>query len=202
MIRIRFLAALFVSLACEVKADVFKFEIHPNDHICFIGNSLAARMSLPGHNHFEAMLHLRFPKHNLVVRNLAWPADEVALLPRAAGFGTPDEQLTFCKADVVMAFFGFNESFKGPAGLEQFKTDLDAWIVHTRQQNYSGKGPPRIVLISPIAAEYIDDPNLPDFKKLNENLDLYTKAMDEVSTRHGVSFGNLFQKCLHLHKIS
>lgn len=200
MIRIRFVATLLVAISCEVRADVFKFEIHPDDHICFIGNSLAARMSLPGCNHFEALLHLRFPKHNLVVRNLAWPADEVALRPRAAGFGTPDEQLSFCKADVVMAFFGFNESFKGPGGLEQFKSDLDAWIVHTQQQNYSGKGAPRIVLVSPIAAEYIDDPNLPDFKKLNENLDLYTKAMDEVSTRHGVSFGNLFQETLRARK--
>ena len=196
MTRIRFVAALLTAFACEVKADVFKFEIHPNDHICFIGNSVAARMSLPGHNHFEALLHLRFPKHNLVVRNLAWPADEVVLRPRAAGFGTPDEQLSFCKADVIMAFFGFNESFKGPAGLEQFKTDLDAWLVHTQQQNYSGKGAPRIVLVSPIAAEDLGDPNLPDATKLNASLELYTKAIQAVAIKRAVFFADVFQPSL------
>ena len=89
MSRIRFAAALFVAFACEVKADVLKFEIHPNDHICFIGNSLAARMSLPGHNHFEALLHVRFPLHNLVVRNLAWPAMKWPYDPVPQGSAPP-----------------------------------------------------------------------------------------------------------------
>ncbi|HYF36327.1 MAG TPA: dehydrogenase, partial [Prosthecobacter sp.] len=118
-------------------------EIRENDHICLIGNTLAERMQFPGHNHWETLLYQRFPKHNLVVRNLSWSADEVALRPRAEGFGTPDEHLAFSKADVVIAFFGFNESFKGEAGLPQFKKDLEEWIKHTQAQNYSGKGSPK-----------------------------------------------------------
>ncbi len=149
------LASLFTLLLAAVvsAAEQPKLELHENDHICIIGNTTGAQMSAPGHNHFEALLYQRFPKLNLVVRNLAWPADEVVLRPRTDGFGTPDEHLAFSKADVVIAFFGFNESFKGPAGLEQFKSDLEAWIVHTQQQNYSGKGAPRVVLVSPVAAE-------------------------------------------------
>ncbi|MDB6073506.1 MAG: putative rane-bound dehydrogenase, partial [Verrucomicrobiaceae bacterium] len=179
------LTFLFVAVVSAVEPP--KLELHENDHICLIGNSLAADMSKPGHNHFEALLYQRFPKLNLAVRNLAWPADEVALRPRTDGFGTPDENLAFSKADVVIAFFGFNESFKGPAGLEQFKSDLDAWIVHTQQQNYSGKGAPKIVLVSPIAAaDYVN------FAVLNANLDLYTMAMTEVAGKRSIKFANIF----------
>ncbi len=147
------LPLLLALLSAAHAAEPPNLELKQGDHICFIGNSLAAGMSQPGHNHFEALLYQRFPTLNLVVRNLAWPADEVVLRPRALGFGDPDEHLTFSKADVVMAFFGFNESFKGPAGVEPFKADLDAWVQHTLKQNYSGKGAPRVVLVSPIAAE-------------------------------------------------
>lgn len=174
-------------------------EIREGDHICLIGNTLAERMQFEGHNHWETLLHQRFPKHRLVVRNLAWSADEVALRPRAEGFGTPDEHLAFCKADVVIAFFGFNESFAGEAGLEKFKSDLDEWIKHTKAQDYSGKGAPRIALVSPIAAEDLHNPNLPTgdaIKQMNARLELYTKAMREVAEKNGVVFADLFQQSI------
>ena len=38
------------------------------------------------------------------------------------------EWLTKVKADVIFAFYGFNESFKGDAGLEKFRTDLDKFV--------------------------------------------------------------------------
>ena len=79
-----------------------------------------------------------------------------------AGFGSPDEWLTKVQADVIFAFFGFNESFQGKAGLEKFKADLDSFLKTTLEKNYSGKGHPRIVLFSPIANERTQDPNFPD----------------------------------------
>src|SRR6187200_447797 len=156
----RFLCLLIITCAFAA-SHAAPLEIREGDHICIIGNTLAERMQFAGHNHWETLLYQRFPKHRLVVRNLAWSADEVVLRPRAEGFGTPDEHLTFSKADVVIAFFGFNESFAGEAGLEKFKSDLDEWIKHTKAQDYSGKGPPRIALVSPTAAEDLHDPNLP-----------------------------------------
>ena len=42
---------------------------------------------------------------------------------------------------MIFAFFGFNESFKGEAGLPQFKTDLEKFIKETQAaKNYSGHG--------------------------------------------------------------
>lgn len=199
--------AVVLTLLFQARGDEApKLELKPGDHICLIGNSLAARMSQPGHSHFEALLYQRFPKHNLVIRNLAWPADEVALRPRALGFGTPDEHLAFSKADVVIAFFGFNESFKGPAGLESFRADLDGWIVHTQQQNYSGKGAPRIVLVSPTPAEDKMAPsgsNRPLSSALNVNLEPYTQAMQQVAGKRRAIFVDLFKaSALHSNAIA
>ncbi len=170
-------------------------ELREGDHICLIGNTLAERMQFEGHNHFETLLYQRFPKLNLVVRNLSWSADEVALRPRAEGFGTPDEHLTFSQADVILAFFGFNESFQGEAGLEKFKTDLDEWIKHTKAQDYSGKGAPRIALVSPIAVEDLKNSNLPTGKTIkdtNDRIALYTKAIAEAAEKNGVTFADVF----------
>lgn len=196
MLRLLFLLSVcFVSSVVAQTPAPKTLEIHENDHICLIGNTLAERMQFKGHNHWETLLYQRFPKHNLVVRNLSWSADEVVLRPRAEGFGTPDEHLTFSKADVVIAFFGFNESFKGEAGLPQFKADLEEWIKHTQAQNYSGKGAPRIALVSPIAAEDLNNPNLPTGKaieEMNARLALYTRAMKEVAEKNGVMFADVF----------
>lgn len=193
----RFLPLLLSALLCCLSpaSHAAPLEIREGDHICLIGNTLAERMQFPGHNHWEPLLHQRFPKHQLVVRNLSWSADEVALRPRAEGFGTPDEHLTFSKADVVIAFFGFNESFAGEAGLEKFKTDLEEWIRHTKAQSYNGKGAPRIALVSPIAAEDLANPNLltgDALKELNARLAMYTKAMQEVAEKQGVTFADVF----------
>ncbi len=192
-------ALLWLAATLPLPVDAAPLEIREGDHICLIGNTLAERMQFPGHNHWEALLYQRFPKHNLVVRNLAWSADEVALRPRAEGFGTPDEHLTFSKADVVIAFFGFNESFAGEAGLEKFKTDLEEWIKHTKAQSYNGKGAPRIALVSPIAAEDLKSPDLPTgdaIKELNDRLAMYTKAIQEVAAKHGVAFADVFSPTL------
>ena len=84
---------------------------------------------------------------------LAAAGDEVANRHRSENFGSPDDWLTRAKADVIVAFFGYNESFKGAEGLPKFKADLDAWIKHVRGGNYSGKGAPRVALVSPAANE-------------------------------------------------
>lgn len=152
--------ALAIQISAAPASAPGRLELQPGDHVCLLGNALAERMQHD--NHWETLLHQRFPKLNLVVRNLAFTADEVDLktelvienssyskgdkvLParlRSQNFGSPDQHLTFSKATVVLAFFGFNESFAGPAGVAKFKADLTHFIEHTRKQNYSGAGAP------------------------------------------------------------
>ena len=140
----------------------------------------------------ETYLQARFPGHKLVIRNLGFSGDELTLRLRSANFGTPDQWLTRTKADVVFAFFGYNESFAGKDGLAAFKKDLDAFVKHTLAQKYNGKSAPRLVLFSPIAMEAPRGRDLPDPSATNERLELYTAAMAEVARADGVAFVDLF----------
>ena len=168
-----------------------RLEIRPGDHISIIGNTLADRMQHDGW--LETYLFYRFPKHNLVIRNLGFSGDELTLRLRSADFGSPDHWLTKNKTDVVLAFFGYNESFAGQDGLDKFKKDLESFIKHTLGQKYNGKSAPRLVLFSPIAQEKMPDKNLPDPAENNQRLELYTKAMAEMARANKVAFVDLYQ---------
>src|SRR5262249_5664838 len=145
---------LSLGALCSRAADAF--EVKTGDHICIIGNSLADRMQHSGW--LESFLYARFPDAQLVFRNLGFSGDELTVRLRSEGFGSPDDWLKKEQADVIFAFFGYNESFQGPAGLARFREDLDKFIKDTRGQKYNGKTAPRLVLFSPIAAEKHPDP--------------------------------------------
>jgi putative heme-binding domain-containing protein len=156
----------------------------------------------------ETLIQSRFPQLKLVFRNLGFSGDEVAGFTdkpdpnyrlRSASFGSSDHWLTFNKADVVFAFFGYNESFADEAGLSKFKKDLDDFIKHTRKQKYNGKSVPRLVLFSPVAHENLKDGNLPDGRANNERLQRYTAAMAEVAKANNVPFVDLFQPTRELY---
>ena len=168
--------------------------LQKGDHVILVGNTLAERMQYFGY--FETLLHSRFPEHELVVRNLGYSADELSFRPRSLNFGSPDDHLTMWKADVIVAFFGFNESFSGPKGLEDFKADLAEFIQHTKSQSYNGESAPQLVLVSPIAHENLGNPNYPDGSANNVNLEIYTRAMEDLAYQHNVSFVDLFTASL------
>ena len=165
--------------------------LNPGTKIALVGNALADRMQ-----HFgalETLIHAKYPKHELVVRNLAVTGDELTTRARSKDFGSPDEWLARVGADVIFAFFGFNESFAGPAGLAKFKSDLDAFLRDTRAKNYGTRGAPQIVLFSPIANEAHPDKNFEIPAANNRNLALYAAAMAEVAgDRAGVTFVDLY----------
>jgi putative heme-binding domain-containing protein len=184
-------SGLLLMLIQPVEAQQELLKLEKGDHIAIIGNTLADRLQHYGH--LEAMLHARFPEHNLVVRDLGFSGDTLTERPRSDNFGTPDEWLNEVKADVIIAFFGYNESYAGEAGLPQFRKDLEAFIDHTLSQKYNGESAPRLVLCSPIAFEDLKWPPLPDGKEQNKNLELYTAEMDRVATGKKVLFGDAFK---------
>src|SRR4051794_4948006 len=110
-----FLAASWQGQAAD------RLELKAGDHVCVIGNTLADRMQHSGW--LESLLHARYPEHKLVFRNLGFSGDELTVRLRSEGFGTPDEWLKKEQADVIFAFFGYNESFKGLDGLAQFRKE-------------------------------------------------------------------------------
>ncbi len=158
------------------------------DHVVLLGNSLADRMQHDGW--LEAYLQAELSDLQLVIRNQGFSGDRVDHRPRVEGFPSPDDYLGLSQADIILAMFGYNESFDADPG--QFTAALQEWIDHTRLQNYSGEGPPRIVLLSPIAHEDLNDPNLPDGRDNNARLAAYSEAMKAVAANNDVPFIDLF----------
>jgi azurin len=166
--------------------------LQQGDHVVFIGNTLFDRgAQFP---HFEAMLLKGHADKQLVVRTLAWSADEVDLMPRPTNFGTLNQHLHTQKADVIFAAFGFNESFAGVEKLPDFKLRLTALVQELKTHAYNGKAAPRVVLVSPIANENVKGVPAADLN--NTRLAAYTKAMGEVAAEQKVGFANVFEPML------
>ena len=183
------LVAAFAAFVANA-APPSKLDLRPGDHIALVGNALPDRMQHDGH--FETLVQTKFAGQQLVFRNLAAAGDEVVLRHRSENFGTPDEWLKKVQADVVLAFFGYNESFNGPTGVAKFKTDLEGYLKHLRSQDFSGKGAPRVVLFSPVANEKHQDPNFQDPAVNNANLVIYAAAIAEVARANDVQFVDIF----------
>ncbi len=207
---------LFVLFAFSCTPDK-TLELQKDASIALVGNNLGSRMMEFGL--FETEMHLRYPDSTLFIRNLCDPGDTPGFRPRSAskdpwafpgaeefqdeyatysdsqGFlEKPDQWLTRLKADIVVGFFGFNESFQGKDKLQNFKDELEAWVIHSKAQQYNGKSAPQLALVSPIAFEDLSAvKDVPDGKKENEILKLYTEAMAEVAKKHELVFVNVFE---------
>ncbi len=193
-----------------------KLKVRKNAHLVLIGNNLASRTMTFGY--FETEMHLRYPDSTLFIRNMADGGNTPGFRPHSARnspwafpgaenfqtelannsgsighFPTEDEWLTELKADIIIAFFGYNESFGGEEGLQNYKDELHAFIEHTKKQKYNGQQAPQLALVSPIAFENLSGKmDLPDGRMENKNLQLYTEAMREVAKKDSILFLDAF----------
>ena len=208
----------FAVLAMYLPASAAEPLVHiqNGDHIAIVGSGLADRQQHQAW--FEALIHKAYPDADLTIRNLGFATDEINVHPRSKGVPTTEWFLSMKKgdtkpeanskvvykagtdfgADVVFAYWGFNESFRGPEGLEDFKKNLAKYLGDLKAAKYNGESAPRIVLFSPIAQEDLKNPNFSDGEENNRNLGLYTHAMAEVAKANGVPFVDLFQPSLEL----
>ena len=168
-----------------------KLEIRKGDKILLIGNALAERMQ--HFNHFETLLHSRFPKHELVVRNLGWSGDEPGLMPRSRGFEDHGHRLEDHKPDVIVCFFGFNESFGSEAERAESAERLASYLETLKSTAFEGRDqPPRVALVSPIANQNLGYPGAPNVDANNERLADYTARMRAVADELAIPFADLF----------
>lgn len=201
------------------QAETKKLTVEKGDNIVIMGAGMASRMNHFGH--FETELFLRYPEMDLTIRNMgdegntpafrphpgrnfedqyAFPGAKELLRPELQTnskpqgfFETPDQWLSMLNADTIIAFFGFNSSFEGPAGLERYKKELDAFIKHTLSRKYNGESAPQLALVSPTAFQDLSAKyNVPDGKTENENLEAYTKASEEVARANEIVFVDAF----------
>jgi hypothetical protein len=211
------IAVITISLgALQYASDNSLLTVKRGSHIVLIGGNLGSRMM--NYGHFETEMHLRYPDSALTIRNMcdggdtpgfrphsgrpspwAFPGAEAfqTELARNSGseghFETPDQWLTRLKADIIIAFLGYSESFQGEQGLSTYKAELEAFIQHTLSQRYNGGSAPQLAIVSPIAFEDLSNQfDLPDGKRENANLALYTQAMREVAAKTKVHFVDAF----------
>lgn len=191
-------------------------ELKQDAHIALIGGNLGSRMMHYGL--FETEMHVRYPEKSLFIRNMCDPGETPGFRPHASRFSpwafpgaekfqteyannsdseghfdSPDQWLTKLNTDIIIAFFGYSESFQGEAGLENYKQELDAFIKHTLSQKYNGSSAPQLALVSPTAFEDLTGIyDLPNGEKENKNLLLYTNAMKTVAQQNKVQFVDAF----------
>ncbi|HTF20178.1 MAG TPA: PVC-type heme-binding CxxCH protein [Chryseolinea sp.] len=191
-------------------------KVRQGAHVVLIGNNLGSRMMNFGH--FETEMHIRYPDSLLFIRNMCDGGNTPGFRPHASRvspwafpgaekfqqelanysdsqghFDTEDQWLTRLQADIIIAFFGYNESFQGEEGLQNYKDELDAFIKYTLSQKYNGKQAPELVIISPIAFEDLSAKlDLPNGQRENANLKLYADAMREIASNNKVHFVDAF----------
>lgn len=206
--------ALTIFTSCEPASP--QFPLPPDTHISLIGGNLCSRMM--NYGEFETELQLRYPDSRLYIRNMcdggdtpgfrahsgrntpwAFPGAEKFQTTLAKNSGSeghlayPDEWLSRHQTDMIIACFGFSESYEGVAGLELFKAELVAFIEHTRSQQYNDSSAPTLVLVSPIAFQDLSNQfDLPKGDTENHNLSLYTSAIKEVANQYQVLFVDAF----------
>ncbi|MEK6234247.1 MAG: hypothetical protein N2C14_06020, partial [Planctomycetales bacterium] len=88
MNRSTFLATLgtFASLGIFFPNASIAFELQDGDRVVWLGNTFVERAQASGY--LETSLTRRFPKRNIVFRNLGWSGD-TPLGEARAGFGSP-----------------------------------------------------------------------------------------------------------------
>ncbi len=213
-LKISFFAIAFAALSAFVlqNTNSSELKITKGAHIILVGNNLGSRMMNFGY--FETELQLRYPDSLLYIRNMcdggntpgfrphsgrptpwAFPGaekfqTELAKSPGTEGFlEYPDQWISKHKADIIIAFFGFDESFQGKEGLQNYKAELDAFIKHTLSQHYNGVSAPQLAIVSPIAFEDLSNKfDLPNGKVENTNLALYAAGMKEIAAKNKVHF--------------
>ncbi|HYF01245.1 MAG TPA: SGNH/GDSL hydrolase family protein, partial [Planctomycetota bacterium] len=212
-------AAAGLSASAGAVQDPGPIPLQKGARIVLMGNGLGSRMVHFGH--FETELHLRHPEHALVVRNMCDEGNTPSFRPHSgrkhqlgfpgaekfAGaycdnrllggegfFETEEQWLARLKPDVLVCFFGFNESFQGMAGLEAYRAELDAFLTHTLAQKYNGTAVPRLALVGPTAVQDVTRLlDVPDGKAQNPVLAAYSGVMEAVARKHGVLFVDAFR---------
>ena len=186
-----------------------KVEPAQGDKLVILGNTLAERMQY--FNHFETLLHARFSDKQLVVRNLGWSADQIDQRMRSQDFKDHGHTLIDHQPNIILAMFGFNESFAGEAGVAAFEQKLANFVEELNALKYpyatykrgsytpqmqDKDGTPqnevRVVLISPAANEDLPERGITAGTNNNPNLALYAGAIERVAKAKGVPFVDLY----------
>lgn len=159
----------------------------------FYGNSFVERLQEDGT--LEALLQVANSGKRLQFRSMAYTGDEVGFRIRPAKFG---DHLGYISSqlpcDRVVMCFGMNESFAGATGIPAFETNLNLYLKLIKERHPDSE----YVLVSPTAVENLEGVGFPNSAQRNQDIALYTKAMEKLAAEHGVPFIDLYTPSLEL----
>ena len=174
------------------------FELLDGDRVVLLGDTLIEREQAFGY--IESRLTVRWPDRHITFRNLGWSADSVLGESRVSfdwnkseeeWFQQVKSQISSVKPTVAILGYGMASSFAGEAGLPKFKADLNKLIDTIQELAKDTKV--RFILIGPIRHETLGPP-LPDPTAHNTQLELYSKAIQQLAQQRDFPFINLFDK--------
>ena len=165
------------------------FELRHGDRVVLIGSTLIERAESFGY--IETALSSRYPRRNILFRNLGWSGDTVFGDARAGfdnaekGYERLVEHVLALEPTMIVVGYGTNESFEGAEGLPRFKAGLN------RLLDSLAPAKARLVFLSPLKQEDLVRP-LPDPAPHNRQLELYCDALRETAAARGGIYVDLF----------
>jgi lysophospholipase L1-like esterase len=153
--------------------------------VALIGGTFIEREQRYGY--LETALTIANPDKTITFRNLGWSGDTVGGVSRSgfdppeAGFKQLIDQVNAVKPTVIIVGYGANESFAGKAGLDAFVKDYERLLEALRPTKA------RFILLAPLKSEKLASP-LPDPAKHNQDLELYTKAIQDLAKLEKATF--------------
>ena len=176
-----------------------KIQLPSEGRVVLLGDGLVERMNEYGY--FETLLQSHFHNNNLLIRNCGWSGDDLEYQLRLENHGNISQQLLELQPDVVLAFLGGNDSFKGAKGLQEFKTRLENFVQAIEKLHTRNHQKPQLILFSPIAMEPLKRLKI-EVHSQNKWRAEYTRAMKEFAQSKGLAFVDLFAPSLQLFKQS
>ncbi len=187
---IAFASFLFVGIKASAESP-----IRPGDRVAIVGNTFADQLRV--HGYLEKLLLQNSGAKPVSIRNLGWGGDMLTARDRPTNFPSEASTLIDHRTDVIVACFGFGESFAGTEGLTDFKSDLEALIASHAGKKYNGKSEVRLILVSPIGYEDLGELT-PNTEKRNGELQAYSQAIGDVAKAANLPFVDLFEQSRYL----
>lgn len=153
------------------------------DRVVFVGATFLERDRHYGR--LEETLRARFPGMKLSFRNLAWPGDTVSVQMRPLNFGAFESHLRAQRPTVAIVAYGMTEAFGGLEKRDQFLAD------YRKLLDIIDKTEARVILVGPHRHEALGPP-LPDPRRHNDDLRLYSEAIAQLATERKLPFVDLF----------
>jgi putative heme-binding domain-containing protein len=167
----------------------------------FLGDTMLEREQTYGY--IETILTSRLRGKKVIFRNLAWSADTVLGESRASfdppekGFDRLKEQLQAIKPTVAFLAYGMAESFKGEAGLEKFRKDIN--LLMDTITDISSPAAVRFVLVTPFYHEALGG-SFPNPDLHNAKLEMYARAIREIAAERKALLVDIFEGMVAYHK--